>query len=73
MEKLKETEFIPVGKKVEVGLKTFKVMEGDYSFSCEKCCLFNSDLCPILRNYFLGDCSAILREDNKEVYFVECK
>lgn len=73
MEKLKETEFIPVGKKVKVGLKTFKVIESKNERSCVKCSLFGSQLCYIFRDFILGDCAADNRPDRKEVYFVECK
>lgn len=72
MEKLNVTEFIPVGEKVKVGLRTFKVIESKNESSCVKCSLFGSQLCYIFRDFILGDCSAFNRPDGKEVYFVEC-
>lgn len=73
MEKLKENQFIPVGEMIQVGLKTFKVIESKNGLSCKKCSLFGSQLCYIFRDYILGDCAAENRPDKKEVYFVECK
>ena len=72
MEKLKESEFIPVGEMVQVGLKTFKVIESKDGLSCKKCSLFRSQLCYIFIDYVLGDCAADYRPDKKDVYFVEC-
>ena len=74
MEKLKENQFIPVGKKVKVGLKTFKVLENkdEDTFTCSKCSFYDSDMCPLMTKYFLGHCDHIFRPDEKEVYFVEC-
>lgn len=73
MEKLKENQFIPVGKKFKVGFRKFKAVETKSTLSCEGCCFNDTDLCNFMRNYFFGDCSAFNRPDGKEVYFVECK
>lgn len=73
MEKLKETEFIPVGRKIKVGFKTFKAVETKEFFSCEKCCFNLTEQCSFFRNHILGECTADNRPDRKEVYFVECK
>lgn len=45
MEKLKETEFIPVEKKVKVGFKIIKAVETKEFSSCEKCCFNLTEQC----------------------------
>lgn len=72
MEKLKENQFIPVGGKVKVGFKIFKVVQTKDSLSCKKCCLYETGLCYKFRDFILGECAADNRPDKKEVYFVEC-
>jgi hypothetical protein len=72
MEKLKENQFIPVGKKVKVGFKIFKVVESTDSLSCIKCSLYQTGICSHYRNFIFGECDSINRPDGKEVYFVEC-
>lgn len=73
MGKLKENEFIPVGGKLKVGFKTYKVIATKGSLSCEKCCFYDTGLCFLFRGYILGDCAADNRPDRAEVYFIECK